>query len=262
MATLSATGQDKVKIGFEPLVEAFTHVPFNDLQALNEARKKDTVAVLIEGIQGEGGVNVARAEYLLGVRAFCREHDLLLLWDGVQCGMFRTGCFQSYERILEETENDFLPDGIAMAKSLGGGFPIGAVWVRDPLHQLMNPGSHGTTYGGNPMACAASLAVFDSIEKLHLEKNIRECGEHLKAGISELIKEDDSVITAVRGYGGLLGIELREANARAEVQRLINFGLLTVAAGDRVIRLLPPLNVKREECDEALNIIKSALFLK
>ncbi len=260
MATLSATGQDKVKIGFDPLLPDFTHVPFNDIDAIKTAYKQETVAILIEGIQGEGGVNVAHPEYLLAIKKFCQERDLLLLWDGVQCGMYRTGCFQSYERILEGINIDFIPDAIAMAKSLGGGFPIGAIWVRDPLHQLMTPGSHGTTYGGNPMACAASLAVFDVIEKENLKTNIRQCGELLKTEIQKWIRHDSSILSDIRGYGGLLGIELCQPHARSCVQKLIANGLLTAAAGDRVIRLLPPLNVTATECEEALHILRKVLF--
>jgi len=159
MATLSATGQDKIKHGFEPLLPGFTHVPYNDLAAVEAAITPKTAAVLIEGIQGEGGVFTATPEYLLGLRELTKKHNLLLLWDGVQDGYFRTGRWQSYERILEGVPGgkDFAPDAIAMAKSLGAGYPIGAVWIREPYSNVFGPGSHGTTYGGSPLACAVAL---------------------------------------------------------------------------------------------------------
>ena len=140
---------------------------FNDLAAIEAAITPKTVAVQIEGIQGEGGVFVATPEYLLGLRELTRKHNLLLLWDGVQCGFFRTGCWQSYQRILEGVtgSDNFLPDAIAMAKSLGGGYPIGAVWIRQPYADVLTPGSHGTTYGGSPMACAVALTVLDVVER-------------------------------------------------------------------------------------------------
>ena len=189
MATLSATGQDKIKHGFDPLVPGFVHVPFNDLAAIEAAITPKTAAVQIEGIQGEGGVNVATPEYLLGLRELTRKHDLLLLWDGVQCGYFRTGRWQSYERILENIPGaeDFLPDAIAMAKSLGAGYPIGAVWIREPYQNLFGPGSHGTTYGGSPLACAVALTVMDVVEREKLADNIRARGDELKQGLGALV---------------------------------------------------------------------------
>ena len=160
LAGISATGQDKVKKGFEPMVPGFVHVPFNDLAAVRAAISPATVAVLIEGVQGEGGVTPATPEFLLGLRALCDEKKLLLLMDGLQCGHFRTGRFQSFQRILENAEcgarsaEQFLPDGISMAKSLGNGFPIGAFWIREPHADLLGAGTHGTTYGGNLLGCA------------------------------------------------------------------------------------------------------------
>ena len=158
MAAISATGQEKVKKGFEPMVEGFRHVPFNDLAAVRAALSPATVAVLIEGVQGEGGITAATVEYLLGLRALCDEKKLLLLMDGVQCGHFRTGRYQSYQRLLEGVPGaeGFLPDGVSMAKSMGGGFPIGAFWARDRHADLLGPGTHGTTYGGTPLGSAVA----------------------------------------------------------------------------------------------------------
>src|SRR6202000_1968992 len=156
LAAISATGQEKVKKGFEPLVPGFRHVPYNDLAAMRKAIPPSTAAIMIEGIRGEGGVAPATPEYLLGLRQLCDEKKLLLFIDSVQCGHFRSGRFQSYQRILENVPggDKFIPDGISMAKSLGGGVPIGAFWVRAPYADLLGAGSHGTTYGGSPLACA------------------------------------------------------------------------------------------------------------
>ena len=258
MATLSATGQEKIKQGFEPLLPGFTHVPFNDLAAVEAAITPKTIAVHIEGIQGEGGVFVATPEYLLGLRELTRKHDLLLTWDGVQCGYFRTGRWQSYERILEGVPGgeDFAPDAIAMAKSLGGGYPIGAVWVREPYQDVFGPGSHGTTYGGSPLACAVALAILDTVERENLAENIRARGEQLRAGLTALIGTRG--ITGVRGHGGLMGMTV-EGDPYGVVARLTQAGLILIPAANHTVRFLPPLNVTAEEIDEALAVVESTL---
>ncbi|HMP81121.1 MAG TPA: aminotransferase class III-fold pyridoxal phosphate-dependent enzyme, partial [Verrucomicrobiota bacterium] len=188
LAGIAATGQDKVKKGFEPMMPGFRHVPYNDLQAMRDAISPATVAIMVEGIQGEGGVTPASPEYLLGLRALCDERKLLLLMDGVQCGHFRTGRFQSFQRILEGVSGGehFVPDGISMAKSLGGGFPMGAFWVRSPYADLLGAGTHGTTYGGTPLACAVALKVLEVIEKERLAENARAVGDHLKSSLLAL----------------------------------------------------------------------------
>jgi len=258
MATLTATGQEKIKHGFEPLVPGFVHVPYNDLAAIEAAITPKTVAVQIEGIQGEGGVFVATPEYLLGLRELTRKHNLLLLWDGVQCGYFRTGRWQSYERILEGVPGgeDFLPDAIAMAKSLGAGFPIGAVWIREPYQNVFTPGSHGTTYGGSPLACAVALTVLDVVEREKLADNIRARGDELKRGLQALVGTRG--ITEVRGYGGLIGLVCEEEPG-AIVAKLTQAGLLLVPAANKTVRFLPPLNVTAEEIAEALRIVTETL---
>jgi len=258
MATLSATGQDKIKQGFDPLLPGFVHVPFNDLAAVEAAITPKTIAVQIEGIQGEGGVNVATPEYLLGLRALTHKHNLLLLWDGVQCGYFRTGRWQSYERILENIPGgeSFVPDAIAMAKSLGAGYPIGAVWIREPYEDVFTPGSHGTTYGGSPLACAIALTVLDVVEKEKLADNIRARGEELKKGLEALISPRG--IQAVRGFGGLIGIVVAEEPAQV-VTRLAKAGLILIPAANKTVRFLPPLNVTANEMAEALQIVVSNL---
>ena len=259
MATLSATGQDKIKHGFEPLVPGFVHVPYNDLAAIEAAITPKTVAVQIEGIQGEGGVFVATPEYLLGLRELTRKHNLLLLWDGVQCGYFRTGRWQSYERILEGVAGgeDFRPDAIAMAKSLGAGFPMGAVWVREPYQDVFTPGSHGTTYGGSPLACAVALTVLDVVAKEKLMENIRARGEQITQGLQALVGTQG--VKEVRGYGGLIGLVMESEEPGPVVARLTQAGLILIPAANKTVRFLPPLNVTAEEISEALAIVAKSL---
>jgi len=300
LAGIAATGQEKVKKGFEPLVAGFRHVPFNDLQAMREAVSPATVAILIEGIQGEGGITPATPDYLLGLRQLCDEKRLLLFMDGVQCGHFRTGRFQSYQRILEDCRSrreeacsakseirnpksetgqrlltssptGFLPDGVSMAKSLGNGFPIGAFWVRDTYADLLGPGTHATTYGGTPLACAVALRVMEVIARDRLADNARELGAWLKGELERLVKTHPPVLKTVRGLGFMIGLELAEkdkipafaggdkAPALQFANRLHEAGLLTIPAGAQVVRLLPALNLKRQEAEEGLRIIESVV---
>ena len=219
LAGIAATGQDKVKKGFEPMMPGFRHIPFNDLAAARNAISPATVAILIEGVQGEGGVTPATPEYLLGLRALCDEKKLLLFMDEVQCGYYRSGKFQSFQRILEgaapESElrtpnSDFLPDGISMAKSLGGGFPIGAFWVRAPYADLLGPGTHATTFGGTPLACAVALKILEVIEREGLDENARKLGDWMKHELERLAANYPPVVKRARGFGFMLGLELVE----------------------------------------------------
>ena len=273
LAGIAATGQDKVKKGFEPPIEGFRHVPFNDLSAMTNAVSEKTAAILVEGIQGEGGVHAAGADYLIGLRKLCDEKNLLLFMDSVQCGMFRTGRFQSYQRILESSPQSsvlspqfFLPDAISMAKGIAGGFPMGAVWIRQPFSDLLGAGSHGTTFGGTPLACSVALAVFDVIKHENLAENARHLGDYLHSYLSTLNSEH---IREVRGLGLMIGIELHEniPSLKAEgktaaslfTSKLHEQGLLTIPAGNQTIRLLPPLNISRSECEEAVEKLGRAL---
>jgi acetylornithine/N-succinyldiaminopimelate aminotransferase len=269
LGAISATGQAKVKKGFEPMVHGFRHVPFNDLAAMRAALSPATVAILIEGVQGEGGVVPATPEYLLGLRQLCDEKKLLLLMDSVQCGHFRTGRFQSYQRILENVAGGakFLPDGIAMAKSLGAGFPMGAFWVRQPYADILSAGSHGSTYGGSPLACAVGLKVLEVVEREHLAENARNTGEFLQSALASIAAKYPRVIESVRGLGMMIGMVLGAdipAFAGSEktpgvqfVNRLHEAGLLAIPAGTRVIRVLPALNLSRAEAAEGAGIIES-----
>jgi acetylornithine aminotransferase/acetylornithine/N-succinyldiaminopimelate aminotransferase len=272
LAGISATGQPKIKKGFEPMVQGFRHVPFNDLAAARAALSPATAAILIEGVQGEGGVVPATAEYLLGLRQLCDEKKLLLLMDGVQCGHFRTGRFQSFQRILEDAVHPvaaagFLPDGIAMAKSLGGGFPIGAFWVRQPWADVLGAGTHGSTFGGSPLACAVGLKVLEVIERDHLADHARQTGEFLKTKLAALAAKYPRVISQVRGLGLMIGIELAgeipafsttdKAPAIQFINHLHEAGLLAIPAGARIVRVLPALNLPREDAAEGVRIIES-----
>jgi acetylornithine/N-succinyldiaminopimelate aminotransferase len=258
MATLSATGQEKIKQGFAPLLEGFSHVPFNDLAAVEAALTPQTIAVMIEGIQGEGGVFVATPEYLLGLRQLADRHGILLIMDAVQCGYFRSGRWQSYQRILEGVPGgeNFTPDAIAMAKSLGAGYPIGAVWIRATYQDVLGPGSHGTTYGGSPLACAVALAVLDVAEREKLEANIRARGDELKRGLEALVGTRG--LKAVRGMGGLIGMVVEDEPPKV-VARLTQAGLILIPAANQTVRFLPPLNVTAEEIAEALRIVAGNL---
>jgi acetylornithine aminotransferase/acetylornithine/N-succinyldiaminopimelate aminotransferase len=272
LAGIAATGQEKVKKGFEPAVPGFHHVRYNDLDAMRQAISPATVAIFIEGVQGEGGIALASPEYLFGLRQLCDQRKLLLLMDGVQDGHFRTGRFQSFQRILENPEprtqcaEGFLPDGVSMAKSIGGGFPIGAFWVRAPYADLLGPGSHATTFGGTPLACAVALRVLEVIQRENLADNARNIGEFCKSKLLALAQKHPNVIQAVRGLGLMLGIELvpdipaLANNGRAAslqfVDRLHDAGLLTIPSGTQVIRLLPPLNLTRSQAEEGIGIIE------
>ncbi|MDD5139244.1 MAG: acetylornithine transaminase [Verrucomicrobiales bacterium] len=271
LAGIAATGQDKVKKGFEPMMPGFRHIPFNDLDAARNALSPATVAIMIEGVQGEGGVTPATPEYLLGLRALCDEKKLMLLMDGVQCGHYRTGKFQSFQKILEGVPGGekFLPDGLSMAKSLGGGFPIGAFWVRAPFADLLGAGTHGTTYGGTPLACAVALKILEVIEQENLAEQARKLGAWLKSELERLAKTCPTVVKSARGMGFILGIELAEkipAFAASDKPAAIQFanrlhaaGVLTIPAGTHIVRLLPPLNLKPQEAGEGISKIEEVV---
>lgn len=271
LAGIAATGQDKVKKGFEPVVPGFRHVPYNDLEAMRRAISPATVAILIEGVQGEGGITPAKPEYLLGLRQLCDEKKLLLLMDSVQCGYFRTGRFLSFQRILEGVPGGeaFLPDGVSMAKSLCGGLPMGAFWARQPYGDLLSPGTHASTFGGTPLACAVALRILEVVEKEHLMENARTVGAYLQGELRQLAQQYPEVLKAVRGLGLMTGFELaanvpglsgtpKTAAARF-VDLLHQAGMLAIPAGAQVVRLLPPLNLSRDEAKECVKIVESVI---
>ena len=260
LAGIAATGQEKVKKGFEPPVEGFKQVPFNDLDAMRGAITRSTIAILIEPVQGESGITVAKPEYLIGLRRLCDEQNLLLLFDEVQAGHFRTGKFQSWQRILESEDVDLVPDAVSMAKSLGGGFPMGAFWVREKFANVLSAGTHASTFGGTPLACAVALKIFDVIERENLAANARNTGDFLLRELQTVQQRFPKVVKVVRGLGLMIGIEFRpQFNAVDVVKRLHERNLLTVPAGNSVVRLLPPLNLSRGEAEEGLRAIEKLI---
>ncbi len=268
LAGIAATGQKKVKDGFAPAVEGFSHVPFGDLDAMREAIKPATGGILVEPIQGESGIHSATPEYLLGLQQLCQEHNLLLLLDEVQCGHFRTGKFYGWQTIMADHPN-FAPDACSMAKSLAGGLPMGAIWASGTLQNLLGPGKHGTTFGGTPLICAGALKALEIIERDGLAQNATELGAYLKEQIEKLITNYPGVLKEVRGVGLMIGVVLAEgitAFAQSKrpasvqmVQRLHDAGLLTIPAGADVFRLLPALNLTKEDADEGLVLIESVV---
>ena len=251
LSTLTATGQEKVKIGFDPLPAGFVHVPLNDIDALAEAVNEQTAAILLEPLQGEGGVNVADAGYLQAVRKLCDEHGILLMLDEIQTGVGRTGTMFAFEQA------GIQPDVLTLAKGLGGGVPIGAMLASEAVATAFGPGSHGSTFGGNPLSCAAALAVLDAIDEESLLANVAAAGERLMKGI-EALQAGFPAILQVRGQGLLVGAEL-QGEAAPIVAAARDRGLLILSAGPKVLRFLPPLNVTAAEVDEALGKLAQAL---
>ncbi len=250
---MSATPQEKIQKGFRPLLSGFTAVPLNDLAAWDKAiDAKTTAAVLIESIQGEGGVNPAAPEFLRGVEKICRERDVLFMIDEIQCGIGRTGKFFAYEHAGVK------PDAIAMAKGLGGGFPIGAIWMAPPHDDLFQAGSHGTTFGGGPLAATAGLAVLEILEAEQLVATVAERSVAWHAALRELVALRPDLVKEVRGAGYMVGVILR-VDPLPVVAALREAGILTAPAGGVAVRLLPPLNASVEELAESVAILRQVL---
>jgi len=248
LADLAAGGQEKHLAGFGPVVEGFDHVPFGNMNALRAAIGPQTGAILIEPVQGEGGVRPAEPDYLIKLRQTADEFGLLLFFDEVQCGMGRTGKLFAHEWA------GVTPDIVAAAKGIGGGFPLGACLARERAAEVMGFGSHGSTYGGNPLAMAAANAVLDVMLEDGFLDHVTSMGEKLTAQVADVAARHPAVLSGVRGLGLMLGIECVAPN-RDLMAKLRNNGLLTVAAGDNVLRLLPPLIIEESHIDEAVAIL-------
>lgn len=259
LGMIAASGQERLREGFGPVMPGFVYVPYNDLAAVEKAIGPKTAAVMIEGIQGEGGVIPATPEYLLGLRKLTQEKGIYLLMDSVQCGHYRTGRFQSYEKILEKAgeKGAFIPDAVSMAKSLGGGFPIGAVWLGERLADVLGPGTHATTYGGTALACAVALEVLKIIDEEGLAKNIERMGEELKKGLGKL--SGRGWVGEVRGFGGMVGVTVKGRSHAEVAEALAKAGLLVVPAGSDVLRFLAPYSVSMDEVQEAVKKVESTL---
>jgi acetylornithine/N-succinyldiaminopimelate aminotransferase len=251
MATISATDQPKMIDGFAPLLPGFEVVAFDDLEAAAGAVDGETAGFLVEPVQGEGGIRPASPEFLQGLRRLCDEHDLLLLLDEVQCGVARTGTLYAYEQYGIE------PDIMATAKGIGGGFPMGACLATEKAAAGMTIGTHGSTYGGNPLAMAAGSAVLDVVANEEFLAHVRRMGERLRGALEQMIPNHDHLFDSVRGMGLMLGLKLK-SDSRAFVTYLRDHGLLTVAAGDNVMRILPPLVIEEAHVSEFVERLSEA----
>lgn len=247
--TMAATPQEKIQNGFRPLMPGIVVAKLNDIESFRAAIDDATAAVLLEPVQGESGLTPATPEFMRELRALCDERGVLLMCDEIQCGIGRTGKLFGFEH------SGIVPDCFSMAKGLGGGFPIGAVWMRDELADLFDPGSHGTTFGGNPMACAAALAVFETLEKEKLVEHVAECAPAWRERLAELVREFPEILVEVRGVGFMSGLKFRDVPA-PQIAKLREAGLLCVGAGNNVIRLLPPLNASVAELNECVEILR------
>jgi acetylornithine/N-succinyldiaminopimelate aminotransferase len=251
MAAISATDQPKLRDGFAPLLPGFTVVEFDDLEAAEAAVDDDTAGFLVEPVQGEGGIRPASMEFLRGLRRICDENDLMLVLDEVQCGVGRTGKLYAHEHYGIE------PDILASAKGIGGGFPMGACLATEKAAAGMVIGTHGSTYGGGPLAMAAGQAVFDIVAEPEFLERVTRMGERLRGALEQMIPNHDHLFEGVRGMGLMLGVRMK-TDSRAFVNHLREHGLLTVAAGDNVMRVLPPLIVEEAHITEFVERLSEA----
>lgn len=249
---MSATPKEKVQGGFRPLLDGFSFAQLNDIASFEAAIDENTAAVFIETIQGEGGICPASIEFLQALRKLCDEKEILLLIDEVQCGIGRTGTFFAFEKAGVK------PDAIGMAKGLGGGVPIGAIWMKDAYAKLFKPGSHGTTFGGTPLIAAAALAVLDTIDSENLLANVATNGAYFLTRLEGLKAEYPDYLLDVRGQGYMVGIKVAEEPGDL-VTLLRSKGLIVPPAGNQVVRFLPPLTATREDIDEALQIFAAGI---
>ena len=251
MATISATDQAKLRDGFAPMLDGFEVVEFDNLAAAEAAIDDATAGFLLEPVQGEGGIRPASQEFMQGLRRLCDEHDLLLVLDEVQCGVARTGKLFAYEHYGIE------PDILASAKGIGGGFPLGACLATEKAAAGMVIGTHGSTYGGNPLAMAAGSAVLDVVANDEFLERVTRMGERLRGALEQMIPNHDHLFEGVRGLGLMLGLKMK-TDSRAFVTYLRDHGLLAVAAGDNVMRVLPPLVIEEEHITEFVEKLSEA----
>lgn len=251
LAMITATGQDKVKKGFEPLPEGFSHIPFNDLEAVKEAVDDKTVAVMIEPVQCEGGINIADKEYINGLRKLCDEKDMLLIFDEVQTGMGRSGEMFAFKNYGVE------PDIVTTAKSIGGGLPIGVCIGGSRVKDVLTPGTHASTFGGSPVVCAAALAVFEAIKKEKLLSNAKKMGAYLTKKLKAL-QAKHYFIKEVRNMGLIIGVEL-SIKGDSIYKDCLEEGLLINCTQDTVLRIMPPITVAKGEIDKAVSILDKVL---
>ncbi|WP_027416091.1 acetylornithine transaminase [Aneurinibacillus terranovensis] len=251
LATLTATGQAKVKEGFDPLPEGFVTVPYNDSRALQDAISDKTCAIMLEMIQGEGGVNPADPEFVEQIKTLCAKHNLLLIVDEVQTGIGRTGKWFAYQHY------DIEPDIITMAKGLGSGFPIGAIVGKEKLVEAFGPGSHGTTFGGNPLASSAALATLETLEEDGYVAQVHGLGVYFKEKLEALAAANPTIVK-VRGKGLMIGMEMT-GEVAGIIEQMRAESILMLQAGPNVLRILPPFTIKKEEIDRAVDVLENVL---
>jgi acetylornithine aminotransferase len=253
LATLSATGSRKVQAGFEPLVQGFVRVPYDDTEAIAEIARhhNNVVAVLVEPVQGEGGVNVPAPDYLNHIRQICDEHQWLMMLDEIQTGIGRTGSLFAHHH------NEILPDVMTLAKGLGNGMPIGACLARGEAAEVFAPGNHGSTFGGNPLACRVAMTVLDVLESQRLSERAALLGQRMQSGFESNLAGLPG-ITAIRSKGLMIGIELERPCGELVTQALTQGLLINVTVGN-VIRLLPPLIISDQECEEIIDKVSTLI---
>jgi acetylornithine/N-succinyldiaminopimelate aminotransferase len=251
LGTIAATGQTKVQKGFEPLLPGFTHVPYGDLGAVEQAITERTCAVLIEPIQGEGGIVVPPDGYLAGLRRMCDQQNVLLMFDEIQTGIGHTGDYFGYQHA------GVVPDVMTLAKGLGGGLPIGVMMAKPHVAESLGSGTHGSTFGGNPIACSAALAVLQTIEEENILAHVKQVGAHFFAGLKRL-QDKYPFITEVRGQGLMLAAEMDRPGAHMVV-KCLERGYLINCTVDRVLRFLPPLTITEQEVDGLLALLDTVL---
>lgn len=253
LATLTATGNRKIQAGFEPLVHGFVRAPYGDITAVENiaAHQRNIVAILVEPVQGEGGVNIPGADYLVQLRQICDQHGWLLMLDEIQTGMGRTGKWFAYQH------GTAIPDVITVAKALGNGVPIGACLARGEAANTFKPGNHGSTFGGNPLACAVGLTVIETLEAAQVLRNASAMGARLADGLSDTLV-DCGTVKQVRGLGLMVGVEL-DRPCGDLVGQALNAGLLINVTSERVIRLLPPLIIQASEVDQIVATLNTLI---
>lgn len=252
LATLTATGQDHYHHGFGPLPAGFDYVPYNDIQALEAKMSDKTCAVMLEAIQGEGGVHVPDPDYLPKVRALCDKYNAVLIFDEVQCGMGRTGTFFGCQQFGVK------PDIVTLAKGLAGGVPIGAFMATDKVANAFHAGDHGSTFGGNPLACAAACVVLDALIDGNLMENAKEIGAYLQSKFEEYKSKYPNLIKEVRGRGLILGMELTRPG-REIANECLDYGAIINCTADNVLRFVPPLNITKAHVDELISVLDKVL---
>ncbi len=254
LGCVAATAQKKIQKGFSPLLDGFEYANFNDIESFEKVMSDEVAAVIVEPVQGESGVTPANVKFLRALKTLCKKYNALLFFDEVQCGFGRCGAFLASQKMGVK------PDGVSMAKGLGGGFPIGAVWLANSVGDLLVAGSHGTTFGGNPLACAAALATISELKKYKLAENAQKMGDRLAKGLEKIAKKYPNIIKLTRGLGLMRAALFAENFVNVDVcAKLRANGLLLIPAGSNALRFLPPLTVKASDIDKALKIFEKTL---